>query len=92
MNTEYPIAHEFFAEIWRALDGDEAWLDRVRFHGDGALPSPWAVTDFAAATLAAAGSTTNYCFGVCGARVRQAMQGWFDQRPWPVLKGSCRER
>jgi hypothetical protein len=55
-NTEYPIAQEFFAEIWRALDGDEAWLDRVRFHGDGALPSPWAVTDFAAATLAVAGA------------------------------------
>ena len=54
MNTDYPIAHEFFAEIWRALDGDEAWLERVRFHGDGGLPSPWAVTDFAAATLAAA--------------------------------------
>ena len=31
MNTDYPIAHEFFAEIWRALDGDEAWLDQVRF-------------------------------------------------------------
>jgi len=56
MDTEYPIAQEFFAEIWRALDGDEAWLDRVRFHGDGALPSAWAVTDFAAATLAVAGA------------------------------------
>ncbi len=31
MNTDYTIAHEFFAEIWRALDGDEAWLDRVAF-------------------------------------------------------------
>ena len=38
MATDYPIAHEFFTEIWRALDGDEAWLDRVRFHGEGALP------------------------------------------------------
>ena len=40
MNTDHPVAHEFFAEIWRALDGDEAWLDRVGFHGEGALPSP----------------------------------------------------
>ena len=27
MTTDYPIAHEFFTEIWRALDGDEAWLN-----------------------------------------------------------------
>ena len=56
MNAAYPIAQEFFAEIWRALGGDEAWLGRVRFHGEGALPSPWAVTDLAAATFAAAGA------------------------------------
>jgi hypothetical protein len=56
MNIDYPIAHEFFAEIWRGLGCDETWLDRVRFHGEGALPSPWAVTDFAAATTAAAGA------------------------------------
>jgi len=56
MNADYPIAREFFAEIWRALGGDEVWLERARFHGDGALPSPFAVTDFAAATMAAVGS------------------------------------
>jgi len=55
MNTDYPIARELFAEIWRALGGDEVWLDRVRFYGDGALPSPFAVTDFAAAVFAAPG-------------------------------------
>ena len=54
MNTDYPIAHELFAELWSSLGGDEVWLDRVRFHGDGALPSAFAVTDFAAATFAAA--------------------------------------
>jgi len=56
MNTDYPIAHELFAELWSSLGGDEVWLDRVRFHGDGALPSAFAVTDFAAATFAAAGA------------------------------------
>ena len=56
MNTDYPIAHELFAELWSALGGDEVWLDRVRFHGDGALPTAFAVTDFAAATFATAGA------------------------------------
>jgi hypothetical protein len=56
MNTDYPIARELFAEIWRALGGDEVWFDRVRFYGDGALPSLFAVTDFAAAVFAAPGS------------------------------------
>jgi crotonobetainyl-CoA:carnitine CoA-transferase CaiB-like acyl-CoA transferase len=55
-NTDHPIAHELFAELWSALGGDEVWLDRVRFHGDGALPTAFAVTDFAAATFAAAGA------------------------------------
>jgi hypothetical protein len=49
MNTDHPIAHELFAELWSALN-------RVRFHGDGALPTAFAVTDFAAATFAAAGA------------------------------------
>ena len=56
MNVNYPIARELFAGIWRGLGGDDVWLDRVRFHGNGALPSPFAVTDFAAGVFAAVGS------------------------------------
>lgn len=67
MKADYPIARELFAEIWRALGGDEVWLDRVRFHGDGALPSPFAVTDFAAATLAAARSAVGELLEAAGA-------------------------
>jgi hypothetical protein len=67
MNTDYPIARELFAEIWRALGGDEVWLDRVRFHGDGTLPSPFAVTDFAAETIAAAGSAVGELLEAAGA-------------------------
>ena len=96
MNTEYPIAHEFFAEIWRALKGDEAWLDRVRFHGDGALPSPWAVTDFAAATFAAAGAAVGELLEAGGNEPsmievdRVLSSGWFHIFPMPpstVLPG-----
>ena len=92
MKTEYPIAHEFFAEIWRALDGDDAWLDRVRFHGDGALPSPWAVTDFAAATLAAAGAAVGELLEAGGNEPsmievdRVLSSGWFHIFPMPPSK------
>ena len=92
MTNEYPIAHEFFTEIWRALDGDEAWLERVRFHGDGALPSPWAVTDFAAATLAAAGAALGELLEVGGnepSKVevdRVLSSGWFHIFPMPPSK------
>jgi hypothetical protein len=47
MNTDYPIAYELFDELWSSLGGNKVWLDRVRFHGHGALPSAFAVTDFA---------------------------------------------
>ena len=92
MNTDYPIAREFFGEIWRALDGDEAWLDRVRFHGDGALPSPWAVTDFAAATFAAAGAAVGELLEAGGNEPsmievdRVLSSGWFHIFPMPPSK------
>ena len=92
MKTEHPISHEFFAEMWRALDGDEAWIERVRFHGDGALPSPWAVTDFAAATLAAAGAALGELLEAAGDEPalvevdRVLASGWFHIFPMPPSK------
>src|SRR4051794_18813310 len=89
MNADHPIAHELFAEIWRGLGGDEAWLDRVRFHGDGALPSPFAVTDFAAATFAAAGSAVGELLEAAGAAPsvidvdRVMSSAWFHIFPMP---------
>ncbi|HEY4965791.1 MAG TPA: hypothetical protein VII28_05295, partial [Puia sp.] len=91
-NTKYPISKEFFAEIWRALGGDETWLDRVRFHGDGAMPSPWAVTDFAAATLAAAGAALGELLEAAGNEPsmvevdRVLASGWFHIFPMPPSK------
>ena len=29
MSADYPVAHELFGEIWRALDGDQAWRRMV---------------------------------------------------------------
>src|SRR4051812_27936934 len=39
---------------WAALGGDAGAVDAVAFPGSGALPSTYAVTDFAAATIATA--------------------------------------
>ena len=45
----------FLESFWSATGGDAAALDQVRFTGAGQLPSPFPVTDFAAAAMAAAG-------------------------------------
>jgi crotonobetainyl-CoA:carnitine CoA-transferase CaiB-like acyl-CoA transferase len=92
MNADYPKARELFAEIWRALGGDEAWLERVRFHGDGALPSPFAVTDFAAATIATVGSAVGELLDAGGAAPsvidvdRVLSSAWFHIFPMPPSK------
>lgn len=89
MTAYYPIAGELFAQIWLGLGGDEVWLDRVRFHGDGALPSPFAVTDFAAATFAAVGSAVAELLGAARAAPsvidvdRVLSSGWFHIFPMP---------
>ena len=89
MSADHPIARELFAEIWRGLGGGEVWLDRVRFHGDGALPSPLAVTDFAAATFAAAGSAVGELLEAAGAAPsvidvdRVMSSAWFHIFPMP---------
>ena len=49
-------AHAMLAEIWSALGDEQAPMPTVDFAGDGALPSRFAVTDFAAATIGAAGA------------------------------------
>ncbi len=41
--------------MWAAIGGGEAGVDQVAFRGTGSLPSAYAVTDFAAASIATAG-------------------------------------
>ena len=48
-----PASH-FLAAAWRALGGDEAWLGRIEITGLGDLPSAFAVTGLAAASVGAA--------------------------------------
>jgi hypothetical protein len=41
--------HGFLSELWSALDGEPAALDRLALTGSDELPSAFPVTDFAAA-------------------------------------------
>lgn len=47
--------HAFLQTFWHAAGGDATAPSRVRFTGTGQLPSVFPVTDFAAASIAAAG-------------------------------------
>ena len=42
-------------QIWAAVGGEPAALERVEIDGDGALPAAFPVSDLAAAAIAAAG-------------------------------------
>jgi crotonobetainyl-CoA:carnitine CoA-transferase CaiB-like acyl-CoA transferase len=50
------LAAEMFTELWAALGGTGTGRPDVRFSGSGTLPSRFAVTDFAAATLGTLGA------------------------------------
>lgn len=49
------IATQLLKAIWHAAQGNEHLLNRVTFRGEGELPSAFAVTDLAAASVGAAG-------------------------------------
>jgi len=49
------IATQLLKAIWHAAQGNEHLLNRVTFKGAGELPSAFAVTDLAAASMGAAG-------------------------------------
>jgi hypothetical protein len=90
MNPNYPLARDLCAEIWRALSGGEVWLDRVRSHGDSALPSPFTGTDFAA-NVASASAAVGEVLEAAGAAPsvidvdRMLSSSWlhvFPMSPW----------
>jgi hypothetical protein len=86
-SADYPGARELFGEIWEGLGGDAIWLDRVGFRGEGALPSPFALTDFAAAVFGAAGGAVGELLEAAGAPPsvvevdRVIASGWFHIFP-----------
>ncbi len=97
-----PLLHT----IWSALGGRPAALSQVRFYGFGALPSAFAVTDLAAASIAAAGAAASEL--ICtngGASPEVAVdrrlsslwfgaagrpQGWKSASAWDAIAGDYR--
>jgi hypothetical protein len=55
-STTFDTASGLLNQIWGAAGGAPATLDYARFAGDGALPSVFATTDLAAASVGAAGA------------------------------------
>jgi hypothetical protein len=97
-------AKNFLCSAWTSLGGDPAAIERVHFVGEGAFPSRFAVTDFAAAAIAAAGLAASELIGEAGAVTvdRRLASFWFDftlrpigwrpQGPWDPLAGDYAAR
>jgi len=91
------IADAIVAQIWSELGGDPGFPS-VGFDGEGALPSKFAVTDFAAATIGVAGAAIAEMMTEAGGappRVtvdRTLASAWFRPvvRPigWKSIEGS----
>ncbi|MGO4584062.1 CoA transferase [Arthrobacter sp. 2RAF6] len=83
-SSDFPIAKSFLREIWNSLGGEAPALERVTFHNEGDLSSPFPVADFAAATFAAAGLSASQLIHDAGlgapeVRVdRKNATTWFD--------------
>ncbi len=60
--TSFSVARS----LWSALGGERAALERLRFVGEGELPSCFAVTDFASAAIAAAALSIGELAAVAG--------------------------
>jgi hypothetical protein len=102
------IARAFLADIWMSLAGTGEAAERVIFTGDGALPSAFAVSDFAAAAVAAAGLALSELirarFGTVPAvavdrRLASLWfgmsikpQGWSLPPPWDPIAGDYEAR
>src|SRR5687767_9656198 len=57
---------DFLPTIWEGLHGAHAMASRVKFVGNGVLPSIYAVEDLAAAAVAAAGLAISELLGTNG--------------------------
>jgi len=80
MVTHTKISHQILKAFWNATDGDDPALDRVRFTGDGDLPSVFPVTDLAAASMAAAGLAVSSLTQAMGSRSAKAATVQIDRR------------
>ena len=100
------VSASLTASLWNTLAGDSAALTKLRFTGDGSLPAAFAVTDLAAAAIAAAALAIAELIHVRG-HARPLVQvdrrlasfwfaasvrpiGWKVPGPWDPIAGDYR--
>ncbi|OBU88119.1 CoA transferase [Chromobacterium subtsugae] len=99
-------AQHYLKAFWQAAGGDAALLAHVAMTGDGALPSAFAVTDFAAAAISAAGLAMAELLALAGGAMPQVVvdkrlasfwftaslrpQGWALPPIWDAVAGDYR--
>ncbi|QJQ00970.1 CoA transferase [Herbaspirillum rubrisubalbicans Os34] len=104
--THATTAHAMLTEIWQALDGPAATLSAVQLSGQGALPSVFATSDLAQASVAAAGLALAELVQAGGAPLPQVVcerrlaslwfsaslrpQGWQAPSLWDAVAGDYR--
>jgi hypothetical protein len=93
----------FLSSIWEGLHGPPALVSRVAFVGSGALPSVFAVADFAASAIGAAGLAVGELLSASGDHAAQVTvdrklaslwygwsiqpMGWSLPAPWDPIAG-----
>ena len=96
-------AQHYLEAFWQAAGGDAALLAHVSMTGDGVLPSAFAVTDFAAAAISAAGLAMAELLALAGGAMPQVEvdkrlasfwftgslrpQGWALPPVWDAVAG-----
>jgi hypothetical protein len=89
--TEYPVARTLLDQMWDALGGDSALTEPVSFTGEGSMPSPFALTDLAGASVGLVGTAVGELLAEVGepmpaTRVdRVVASGWFRLPLGPSL-------
>ncbi len=99
-------ASRFLADAWRAVGGADAWLERIAIAGEGDLPSAFAVSDLAAASIGAAALAVAERAASSASRPPRvvverrlaslwfgfsiAPQGWAPPPPWDPIAGDYR--
>ena len=66
MSRPFAQTHDLLNHMWDALGGDAGLTDHVTVTGDGAMPSPFALTDLAGASTALVATAVSELLGEAG--------------------------
>jgi hypothetical protein len=90
-HSDQPVAAALLSQMWDALGGDHALTQNVTFTGKGSLPSPFALSDLAAASMGLVGTAVGELLAEIGEPLpavtadRYLASGWFRLPLGPSL-------